>query len=38
LVLLPGRLLSGPHDAPSLAGRYVLKNFILVATGMVIAE
>jgi putative oxidoreductase len=37
LVLLPGRLFSGPHDAPTLEGQYVLKDFILVAAGMVIA-
>jgi uncharacterized membrane protein YkgB len=37
LVLLPGRLFSGPHNAPTLEGQYVLKDFILVAAGMVIA-
>jgi putative oxidoreductase len=37
LVLLPGRLFSGPHHAPTLEGQYVLKDFILVAAGMVIA-
>jgi hypothetical protein len=37
LVLLPGRLFSGPHDAPTLEGQYVLNDFILVAAGMVIA-
>jgi hypothetical protein len=37
LVLLSGRLFSGPHDAPTLEGQYVLKDFILVAAGMVIA-
>jgi uncharacterized membrane protein YkgB len=37
LVLLPGRLFGGPHDAPTLEGQYVLKDFILVAAGMVIA-
>jgi uncharacterized membrane protein YkgB len=36
-VLLPGRLFSGPHDAPTLEGRYVLKDIILVAAGMAIA-
>lgn len=36
-MLLPGRLFSGPHGAPTLEGRYVLKDFILVAAGMVIA-
>jgi len=37
LVLLPGRLFSGPHHAPTLEGQYVLKDIILVAAGMVIA-
>ena len=37
LVLLPGRLFSGPHSAPTLEGQYVLKDVILVAAGMVIA-
>jgi len=36
LVLLPGRLFSGPHRAPTLEGQYVLKDVILVAAGMVI--
>ena len=37
LVLLPGRLFSGPYHAPTLEGQYVLKDIILVAAGMVIA-
>jgi len=37
LVLLTGRLFSGPGDAPTLAGQYVLKDIVLVAAGMVIA-
>jgi len=37
LVLLTSRLFSGPSDAPTLAGQYVLKDFVLVAAGMVIA-
>ena len=37
LVLLTGRLFSGPHGAPTLEGQYVLKDIILVAAGMVIA-
>ena len=37
LVLLPGRLFSGPHGAPTLEGQYVLKDVILIAAGMVIA-
>jgi hypothetical protein len=32
IVLLTGRLFSGPHHAPTLEGRYVLKDVILVAT------
>jgi len=37
LALLPGRLFSGPHYAPTLEGQYVLKDLILAAAGMVIA-
>lgn len=37
LALLPHRLFSGPHNAPTLEGQYVLKDVILVAAGMVIA-
>jgi putative oxidoreductase len=37
LVVLPGRLFSGPYDAPTLEGQYVLKDIVLVAAGMVIA-
>lgn len=37
LVLLPGRLFSGPYSAPTLEGQYVLKDVILIAAGMVIA-
>ncbi|MGI8802226.1 MAG: DoxX family membrane protein [Solirubrobacteraceae bacterium] len=37
LVLLPSRLFSGPHHAPTLEGQYVLKDIVLVAAGMVIA-
>jgi uncharacterized membrane protein YkgB len=37
LVLLTGRLFSGPYDAPTLEGQYVLKDVILVAAGMAIA-
>jgi len=37
IVLLPGRLFAGPHDAPTLEGQYVLKDIILVAAAMVIA-
>lgn len=37
LVLLPGRMFSGPHHAPSLEGQYVLKDIVLVAAAMVVA-
>lgn len=37
LVLLTGRLFSGPHHAPTLEGQYVLKDLILVGAAMVIA-
>jgi len=37
LVLLTGRLFSGPHHAPTLEGQYVLKDVILVGAAMVIA-
>jgi len=37
LVLTPGQLFGGPYNAPTLEGQYVLKDFILVAAGMVIA-
>ena len=37
LVLLPARLFSGPHHAPTLEGQYVLKDVILVGAAMVIA-
>jgi len=37
VVLLTGRLFSGPYHAPTLEGQYVLKDVILVAAGMVIA-
>ena len=37
LVLLPARLFSGPHHAPTLEGQYVLKDIILVGAAMVIA-
>lgn len=37
LVVLPGRLFSGLHHAPTLEGQYVLKDIILVGAAMVIA-
>jgi len=38
LVLFSGRLFDGPHHAPTLEGQYVLKDFILVAAGFVVAS
>jgi len=37
VVLLSGRLFSGPNGAPTLEGQYVLKDIILITAGMVIA-
>jgi len=37
LVMLPGRLFSGPGHAPTLEGQYVLKDLILLAATLVIA-
>lgn len=37
VVLLGDRLFSGPHNAPTLQGQYVLKDVILVAAVLVIA-
>lgn len=37
LAIEPGFLFSGPHNAPTLQGQYVLKDIILVAAGMVVA-
>ena len=37
LVLLTGRLFSGPYHAPTVEGQYVLKDIILVGAGMAIA-
>ena len=36
LVLLPGRLFSGPDHAPTLEGQYVIKDFVLLAASLVI--
>jgi len=36
LALLPARLFSGPHNAPTLEGQYVLKDIILVTAALVI--
>ena len=38
LVLFTGRLFAGPHNAPTLEGQYVIKDFILVAAGLVVAS
>ena len=38
LVLFTGRLFAGPHHAPTLEGQYVIKDFILVAAGLVVAS
>jgi uncharacterized membrane protein YphA (DoxX/SURF4 family) len=37
IVLLAPRLFSGPHNAPTLEGQYVLKDIVFVGAAMVIA-
>lgn len=37
LVLFTGDLFSGPDHAPTLQGQYVLKDFVLLAGGLVVA-
>ncbi len=37
VVLLTARLFSGPHNAPTLEGQYVLKDVVLVGAALVIA-
>ena len=37
LVLLPGRLFSGAHHAPTLEGQYVIKDLIIVGAALVLA-
>ena len=37
LVLLAPRLFSGPHNAPTIEGQYVLKDVILIAATLVLA-
>jgi hypothetical protein len=37
VVLLPSRIFSGPHHAPTLEGQYVLKDVIVVAATLVLA-
>ncbi|GLY44473.1 hypothetical protein Amsp01_104960 [Amycolatopsis sp. NBRC 101858] len=36
VVLLPGRLFSGPGHAPTLEGQYVLKDIVLLAAAIVL--
>jgi len=38
LVLFTGRLFDGPHNAPTLEGQYVLKDFILFAAALVVVS
>lgn len=38
LLLYPAELFSGPFYAPSLAAQYIIKDIILIASGMVIAS
>jgi putative oxidoreductase len=38
VVLLTGRLFSGPHHAPTLEGQYVLKDIVFVAATLVLAS
>jgi len=38
LVLFTGRLFDGPHNAPTLEGQYVLKDFILLAAALVVVS
>ncbi len=38
LALFTERLFSGPHNAPTLEGQYVIKDTILVAAGFVVAS
>jgi uncharacterized membrane protein YphA (DoxX/SURF4 family) len=36
IVLLPGELFSGPHHLPNLLGQYILKDFILLGSVLVL--
>lgn len=36
LVLFPGELFSGNYNAPTLAGQYVVKDVVLLASGLVV--
>ncbi|MDX6705622.1 MAG: hypothetical protein QOK16_2324 [Solirubrobacteraceae bacterium] len=38
VVLLTGRLFSGPHHAPTLEGQYILKDIVFVAATLVLAS
>jgi uncharacterized membrane protein YkgB len=38
LALMPAELFSGPDHMPTLEGQYVLKDLILLAATMVIAD
>jgi uncharacterized membrane protein YphA (DoxX/SURF4 family) len=38
LVLFTERLFSGPYNAPTLEGQYVIKDIIIVAAGFVVAS
>jgi putative oxidoreductase len=38
VVLMPGRLFSGPDHAPTLEGQYVLKDVILLTACLVVAS
>jgi uncharacterized membrane protein YphA (DoxX/SURF4 family) len=38
LVLFTDRLFAGPHNAPTLEGQYVIKDLIIVASGLVVAS
>lgn len=38
LALFTGRLFDGPDHAPTLEGQYVLKDFILLAAGLVVVS
>ncbi|MEJ7797254.1 MAG: DoxX family protein [Solirubrobacteraceae bacterium] len=38
LALFTGRLFDGPHNAPTLEGQYVLKDFVLLAAGLVVVS
>ncbi|GAA3435768.1 hypothetical protein [Kutzneria kofuensis] len=38
LALMPGELFSGPDHMPTLEGQYVLKDLVLLAATLVIAD